>query len=367
MNKKKKICHLTTKHRADDNRILELQAIYSAQYGYDVTIIGLCENPKILENVKIIPVQTKKLKLIKQCLSLKCDLYEFHDPQLLLIGVLLRICGKKVVFDSHENYEEKIKTSILRRCSHLKPLKNIIAKLWWIYEKLCISILSGKIVADRTILKKYGKNTILLPNFPGRKFYTDLPLRNRTDDKFRLIYVGSLTWDRGIIETIQAINKTEHKNVEFHIIGDTNDKKIIEYIKNSPKTVYHGRVPWRDLKKHLVEADVGVVLLQPVDAYLYYPGENIVKLWEYMSIKLPVLISDFPKLRSLCNQLKFGLCVKPDDISEIAKAIDWMIENPEECHKFGENGKRAVEEKYNAENQVAKLFEFYNKLLNKPS
>jgi glycosyltransferase involved in cell wall biosynthesis len=362
---KKNICHFTTRHRANDNRILELQAINAVRAGYNVQILGLCEHEAEAHHVKMQPIAVGNLRVFKQCMAQKCDLYEFHDPSLLWVGVLLRICGKTVIFDAHENYEEKVKSRIEQISSYLKPYKFVLARLWWFYEKACVSLLSGKIVADETVYKKYGGNTVLLPNVPGKEFYETPPRRTRTDDVFRLIYVGTLSWDRGIVETIAALQKTNHPNVEFHIIGDTKDSKLIEYIEHAPKTIWHGRVPWRELKHHLVNADAGIVLLQPIDAYLYCPGENIVKLWEYMSLSLPVLISDFPKLRALCERLQFGVCVKPDDPIKIAEAIDWMIDHPDECKSFGECGRQAVEEEYNAEKQVQHLIELYKRLLPK--
>lgn len=362
---KKNICHFTTKHRASDNRILELQAINAAKAGYNVRILGLCEQDGEAHRVNLHSIAKGNLRVFKQCIAQKCDLYEFHDPTLLWIGLMLRICGKTVVYDAHENYEEKIKSRIVVRLPYLRPYKNVIAKLWWYYEKFCVSLLNGKVVADETVYKKYGKNTALLPNVPGKEFYENPPERTRIDATFRLIYVGTLTWDRGIVETITALRKTKHTNVEFHIIGDTKDRKLIEYIEQAPKTIWYGRVPWRELKYHLINADAGVVLFQPIDAYLYYPGENIVKLWEYMSLRLPVLISDFPKLRALCERLQFGVCAKPDDPEKIAEAIDWMIDHPEECKRFGKCGRLAVEEEYNAEKKMQNVIALYERLLAK--
>ncbi len=135
-----------------------------------------------------------------------------------------------------------------------------------------------------------------------------------------------------------------------HVNGDTSDEKLKEFIQSAEQTIWHGRVPWSHLKEYLVNADVGTILLQPIEAYLYYPGENIVKLWEYMSIGVPVLLSDFPALRELNNKLKFGKNVKSDNLQEIADAIDWLIDHPEERKIMGANGRSCVINEFNAEN-----------------
>lgn len=359
-----KICLMSDAHHWDDSRVFDLLAKNLSDKDFSVTLIAMERGPKLDKKIKYIKISTKNnhWELYNKATKERADIYHFHDPKFLPWGMLLRFQGKKVIFDAHENYEEKLKSRLVSN-KFLKLFRIPLSKIWWIFEKICVSILNGKIVADSTVLKKYGKNTYLLPNVPGKVFYENLPPRQRRNKEFRLIYVGTLSWDRGIVETIEALRYTKYKNVSFHIIGDTQDEKLQEFIKNAPQTVWHGRVPWRQLKNYLVEADVGVVLLQPIDAYLYCPGENIVKLWEYMSVRLPVLISDFPKLKVLCKEIGFGLPVKPDSFQKIAEAIDWLIDHPEERVKFGENGRRAVEEKYNAEIAIEGLIEYYQSLV----
>ncbi|MBI4722603.1 MAG: glycosyltransferase [Candidatus Stahlbacteria bacterium] len=47
---------------------------------------------------------------------------------------------------------------------------------------------------------------------------------------------------------------------------------------------------------------------------------------------------------------------------EIAKAIEYLIEHPDERRKMGENGRRAVLEKYNWEEERKKLLVLYERL-----
>ncbi len=355
----KKIVLYSNKHRADDNRIVELEAKIFSAAGLDTTVYAKTQDVNIeYPGIKYKTCKEKHKDCLSQCISEDGDLYIFHDPGLLLCAVKLHKRGKCVIFDSHENYEEKLKTRFSARFPYLKMFRKYIAKLWWLYEKKCVTNLDGAICADRTVQEKYGIKTYLLPNMPTKDFYEKLPERKVDDSIFQLIYVGTLSWDRGIVETIEAIKLCNHKNIVFHIIGDTTDEKLKELIMNDKNTIWHGRVKWNLLKEYLVNVDLGVVLLQPTEAYLYYPGENIVKLWEYMSVGLPVLISDFPKLKVLNNSLKFGMNVKPDDLQSIAETIDWLIDHPEERKNFGKNGRNSVLNQYNAENYAKGLLEF---------
>ena len=359
-----KIIIFSNKHRADDNRLVELEAKPIAYKGHTVVLYGNTDGIDISNTVyKVKRGGRRNKECIKQCLDEDGDLYIFQDPGLLSCAAKIQKRGKKAIFDSHENYEEKIKTRLTNRIPILKPCKKIIGKTWWIYEHHYIKQLSGKICADRTVLAKYGDRTFLLPNMPSKEFYSNLPEKSSQRDNYSIIYVGTITWDRGIIEAAEAIQLCKHENVKLQIIGDTRDEKLKSKLQAYPNVVWNGRVEWRKLKDYLVNADIGIVLLQPTEAYYYCPGENIVKLWEYMSVGLPVLLSDFPALRKLNDELKFGMTVKPDDVQEIANKIDWMLDNPEIITQMGKNGRELVSQKYNAENYTAELLKFLETIM----
>lgn len=354
-----KIVLFSNRHRADDNRIIELEAKTFAAAGYETVVYGKTQGiTEKYDNIRISTCKESNRDCLKQCIKENGDIYIFQDPGLLSCAVKLHRKGKKVLFDAHENYEEKMKGRFAARFPYLRAFRKLFAKCWWLYERRCISSIDGTICADRTVQQKYGGKSFVLPNMPSKLFYENLPERSADDTVIRLIYVGTLTWDRGIVETIRAMELCKHQNIEFHVIGDTADQKLREYLQKSKKTMWHGRVQWLKLKDYLVNADIGMILLQPTEAYLYYPGENIVKLWEYMSVGIPVLLSNFPALRKLNDELKFGMNVKPDNVQEIAKAIDWLIDHPEERKTMGVNGQACVHNRYNAENYTKDLLKF---------
>lgn len=359
-----KIIIFSNKHRADDNRLVELEAKPLAEEGHSVVLYGNTNGIETTDTVYDVKHGADhNSECVKQCLAEDGDLYIFQDPGLLSCAVKIQKKGKKVIFDSHENYEEKIKTRLPNKLPVLKPFRKIIGRVWWYYERHCVKQLSARICADRTVQAKYGDKTFLLPNMPSKEFFNDLPERTAVSENHSIIYVGTITWDRGIIEAAEAIQICKHTNVKFQIIGDTKDEKLKSKIQSYPNIIWNGRVEWRRLKDYLVNADIGIILLQPTEAYYYYPGENIVKLWEYMSVGLPVLLSDFPALKKLNEELKFGITVKPNDVQEIANKIDWMLDNPEAIKQMGENGKKLVREKYNAEKYTVELLEFINNIL----
>ena len=87
------------------------------------------------------------------------------------------------------------------------------------------------------------------------------------------------------------------------------------------------------------------------------------KLFECMSVGLPVIASHFPLWRSIIEGDRCGLLVDPRDTTAIAKAIDWVLTHPEEAEAMGRCGREAVAAKYTWAAEERKLLAIYSKEL----
>ena len=108
----------------------------------------------------------------------------------------------------------------------------------------------------------------------------------------------------------------------------------------------------------------GLVTLHPVINYI---DALPVKMFEYMSAGIPVIASDFPLWREIIAGNDCGLLVDPLNPAAIAEAIDTLVSNPTMAQRMGENGRRAVEERYNWGIEEQKLMAFYERILAKPA
>jgi len=111
--------------------------------------------------------------------------------------------------------------------------------------------------------------------------------------------------------------------------------------------------------EHLLKADIGLICLWPEPNHITSCPN---KIYEYMISGLPVIASNYPSMEGLINNNKCGVCVDPMDPKEIAKAVEYFIEHPDEARKMGENGRKAVLNKYNWENDSKKLLQIYEEL-----
>jgi glycosyltransferase involved in cell wall biosynthesis len=82
-------------------------------------------------------------------------------------------------------------------------------------------------------------------------------------------------------------------------------------------------------------------------------------MFEYMSAGVPVIASNFSLWREIVEGSDCGVCVDPTQPHEIAAAIDSFAENPDQVEVMGNNGRRAVRDRYNWAIEEAKLLSLY--------
>lgn len=109
----------------------------------------------------------------------------------------------------------------------------------------------------------------------------------------------------------------------------------------------------------------GVVLLDYTANAGYHKGTlGVLKLFEYMMAGIPVIATDFELWKEIVEGYDCGLCVNPHEVGAIADAINYFLEHPDIAKEKGENGRKAVEEKFNWGVQEQVLFKVYDKVLN---
>src|SRR5438874_7465423 len=104
---------MTSAHSAFDSRIFYKECRSLARAGHDVVELANYGHNTNSWGVKVRGlgrsrgrmhrVTTKLLKMTWEALRLNADVYHFHDPELLTIGMLLRLVGKCVIYDVHED------------------------------------------------------------------------------------------------------------------------------------------------------------------------------------------------------------------------------------------------------------------------
>ncbi|CDQ18949.1 glycosyltransferase family 4 protein [Halobacillus karajensis] len=364
-----KICHVTSVHSYNDIRIAIKECTSLADTNRDVHLIAPNTDTKSFNGFKVYGVKNRYSGRIKrfrnfsndiylEALKVDADIYHFHDPELIPIGLKLKKQNKKVVYDIHED----VPRQILTKHWIPKPLRKLISYAFEIYENQSVKKLDGLVTATPFIkkrFKKYNKNTIDVNNYPIMKELYVSSSSNCNKDN-TVVYIGGISKERGSYSMVKAIGKTETTLTLAGNFRDEREEVELKMLDEWEKVNFLGYLDRKEIKGLLETALAGLVVLEPRTNFI---DSLPIKMFEYMATGLPVIASNFPLWKEIIEGNNCGICVDPLNTDEIANAIQWIKDNPIKAAEMGENGKKAIKEHYNWESESKKLQKFYDDLL----
>jgi glycosyltransferase involved in cell wall biosynthesis len=360
------IVHITATNPVNDIRVFQKECMTAVSRGNRVTLIVCHDHDEIVEgvHVKAIPKSNGRIsrmfgltwKMYREALKQEGDIYQLHHPDQIPAGLLLKFHGKKVVYDTHEAYRDKV---LSMRWIPAK-LRRLTSMVFGLYEQLTSRAWDHIVVADAYTAQAFrGRSVSVVANYPLL-----VPVKANPDKKNGrpiLIYEGGLCDERGLQVMLEITRLLRPRNAELELLGwccFPEDKRRLE----GENVRYLGTQSLQDMYRHLCTADLGLLLLQPVPAYSY-AGENTNKLFEYMWCALPVVASDFPNLRRIVESAQCGICVNPRDPEAIAASIVALLDRPELCRQMGQNGRDAVARLYNWPRAGKVLMDVYESVI----
>lgn len=375
-SEKPKICHLTTVHPPFDTRIFHKEVKSLAKAGHSVTLIAKHDKEEIIDGVKIIPLKAPRNRIVRmtktllecyhKAVKVDADLYHFHDPELIIVGWLLKKKGNKVIYDVHED----VPKDIINKYWIWKPVRILVSKITGYIEKRISLKLDGIITATSSISQNFkfvSEKLIVINNYALiNELYQENKIKpeGRFSNNF-VVYVGSITVERGAKEMVEAMGLLPQDcKVKLLLGGNFAPpllKETLERMQGWRRVDYMGWLDRNQIASVFRKTQVGLVLFHPEPNHTEAQPN---KLFEYMSAGLPVIASHFPLWKEIVEGNRCGLTINPLNPQEIADAIRYIFDNPNEAEEMGQRGREAVETKYNWLKEEKKLLAFYELILN---
>ncbi|WP_270180125.1 glycosyltransferase family 4 protein [Alkalihalobacillus sp. CinArs1] len=369
------ICHLTSVHQSMDTRILIKECQSLAKAGHSVTYIVPNAETRMEHGVQIVGVEAKEEKplnrmrkttaaVFQKAIEVDADVYHFHDPELMPIGLKLKKRGKAVIYDVHEDLPQQIMSKQWIPGKLRKGISFGSEKVERFASKRFDAIVTATPHINERF-KKYNENSITIHNYPLlNELMKDVVVDKPAKDAFSVVYLGGIYLLRGIKEMIRSVEKVnETTPAEFILGGSFAPPSLHDDVKTMSgwKHVdFRGYLDRAAVKNTLAEADAGLVLLHPEPRFIV---SLPIKMFEYMSAGIPVIASNFPLWKEIVETNNCGICVDPLNIDDVSNAMIWLKENPEKAKEMGENGRRAVEQYYNWDKESERLVALYEKIV----
>lgn len=362
---------MTTVHKRYDGRILMKECVTLSQYGYDVyLLVNDTSKDELYKDVKIVStgfyprnrvdrLVNSRRKMYDKAIEVNADIYHFHDPELIPLANKLKKMNKIVIFDSHEDVPLDISDKPWIPTLLRKP----ISILYYFYEKNAIKKYDAIItvtphIVDR--IKKVNDNVYQVTNYP---IIDESEISTSRISNSNICFAGAVneTWNHEIIiKAIKGLTDTRY------ILAGPSTAKYIEKLSKVDgwnNVDYLGVIPKKEVKDTIYNySSVGMALnySQQLVKGKGTLGNN--KFFEYMLNGLPIICTDYELWKEIVEVNKCGIAVNPNNYEEVRNAIMYILNNPDEAKKMGENGKRAIIQKYNWEKQAEILIDVYEKV-----
>ena len=361
-----KICHITSVHPRYDIRIFIKECVTLAQANYCVSlIVADGKQDEINQGVHIYSVERPKSRryrmlhtsqqIYQKILTLNPGVIHFHDPELMLMALKLRH-KYKIIYDVHEDVPKQL----LNKPWLPKLFRPLIAKLILYVEQYCARRYTAIITATPIISKRfarYNSHVQTVCNYPiinMQSFDNTLAIRHN-----KLCYIGSISRSRGIVPLVQSLAISK---MTLELAGPFSDDITLEQLQAFPGREYVnylGILTREQINNLLSTVSIGIVTLLATPSY----KESLpIKMFEYMYAGVPVIGSDFVLWREIILQYQCGMLVEPTDSEAIAQMCIYLTTNLSIAQNMGQNGRNAVIQHFNWQQESTKLLELYNRL-----
>jgi glycosyltransferase involved in cell wall biosynthesis len=362
------LCHCTLAHRELKSRTYHRELLPLARLGFDVRFVTPMKRRDPVGAVRMIPFSVpsgalRRLfvwpRLLKTLLRQNAQLYHFQDPQLLPLALALKVLfRKRIVYDAYEDFP----SIALAKKSIPALLRPIVAAAISLSERLAAHLADAITTADPITLRRFasiGKSKkLVFYNFPNLDFF---PVPRLRPAQFDLIYRGGISARTGILVLIDALRLLSARAVRPRLLllgyfdspqDEQRFRNLIRTLRLEPQVEIRGRIDHARMASALSEARIGVSPLLGVPKF----QKNIpVKIFEYWACGLPVIATDLDPMRPFFRNSGAGLLVQPGNATELAEAIEWLLDHPDSSSRMGKRGRELADTRFNHTSEVHKL------------
>lgn len=284
---------------------------------------------------------------------------------LFVVGVIFKALGKKFVFDQHDLAPE----TYLSRFG--QPCENAVYRTLRLLERCSYAVADVVISTNESYRqlaiargRKSVERVFVVRNGPPLSYQTMDPDPAVIEKaKYLIGYVGTIGPQDGVdywIRAIHALVVTLGRRDFLAIVIGNGDalasvQALATQLKVEEYVWFTGRLPEVEVRKCLSAVHVCV---QPDPLSPLNDKSTMNKLMEYMALGKPTVAFDLAETRYSAQDA--ALYAQPNDVTEFARRVNWLLDNPSEAARIGEIGRRRVCEQLAWEYSATELVRAYS-------
>ena len=168
-------------------------------------------------------------------------------------------------------------------------------------------------------------------------------------EETKVVYLGNLDGSRGLDVAIRAVHhlKGSGHRVALDVIGGGPSleslRRMASELDVADRVTITGRLPFREVEQRFARADVGLIPHYSTEAWnTTIPN----KLFDYMLLGLPVIVSDARPTARIVEETGCGEVFRDRDVADLARCMAALADTSRRKLK-GDSGRAAVHGRYN--------------------
>lgn len=214
-------------------------------------------------------------------------------------------------------------------------------------------------------VKKWAKNIEVVPN--GINFNVPMRVKNDSREKVRVSYISNFSKSKGVIDALMAVRIVLEKYPEAHFsfagsrageeveIKDCVDK-VLKGNCTADRICLCGFISGEEKKRFFAETDIFIF---PT----HHDSFGIVLL-EAMASGCAIVATKVGAIPEIIIDKESGFLIEKENSQALAKAIIYLIENPEIRVKMGKAARRRYELHYTLDRNIESMKEVFDKDIN---
>lgn len=281
-----------------------------------------------------------------------------------------------LVLDLHEN-----RPNIMQHYRHVQSFWGrllISAKRWACFEARYIRRADRVVVVTQSARDHYCRNLgikpdkfVVVPNTVRREFYSQalrqVPLMDKLTAarRYILLYAGETGRRRGLETVIRALPYLKDciPEIALVVVGKSKDDEsyyqLVDKLGLRDYVYFEG---WQDVSKFPAYISASHIGLCPLYKNLHHDTTFANKVFQYLALGKPVVVSNCDAQENLINKYDVGVVFAEQDSASFGQAVLKLYQQPEVYARQSKNAKQATINYLNWETSSKGLLSMYHQL-----